>query len=103
MNVPDFCECLEPKTLKKTYILLKPRRQFFFFGKLIQSLVLVGISETYFNDFYSCALQPEELCIQTYAVGERLNKIKFFILLVDKICIIWNCLDQVVRKFNVLF
>lgn len=75
----------------------------FFFGKLIQSLVLVGISETYFNDFYSCALQPEELCIQTYAVGERLNKIKFVILLVDKICIIWNCLDQVVRKFNVLF
>lgn len=75
----------------------------FFFGKLIQSLVLVGISETYFNDFYSSALQPEELCIQTYAVGERLNKIKFVILLVDKICIIWNCLDQVVRKFNVLF
>ena len=63
----------------------------------------MGISETYFNDFYCSALQPEELCIQTYAVGERLNKIKFVILLVDKICIIWNCLDQVVRKFKVLF
>ena len=74
----------------------------FFFGKLFQSLVLVGISETFFNDFYSCALQPEELGIQTYAAGERLNKIKFVILLVDKICVIWNCLDQVVRKFNVL-
>ena len=102
MNVPDFCECLEPKTLKKTYI-TQTKATVFFFGKLIQSLVLVGISETYFNDFYSSALQPEELCIQTYAVGERLNKIKFVILLVDKICIIWNCLDQVVRKFNVLF
>ena len=75
----------------------------FFFRKLFQSLVLVGISETFFNDFYSCALQPEELCIQTYAAGERLNKIKFVILLVDRICIIWNCLDQVVRKLNVLF
>ena len=75
----------------------------FFFGKLFQSLVLVGISETFFNDFYSCALQPEELCIQTYAAGERLNKIKFVILLLDRICIIWNCLDQVVGKLNVLF
>ena len=89
------------KLLRK--LLYYPNQGDSFFGKLIQSLVLVGISETFFNDFYSCALQPEELCIQTYAAGERLNKIKFVILLVVKICKIWNCLDQIVRKFNVLF
>lgn len=65
--------------------------------------LLFWLSETFFTDFYSCALQPEELCIQTYTAGERLNKIKFVILLLDRICIIWNCLDQVVRKLNVLF
>ena len=62
----------------------------------------MGISQTFFNDFYGCALQPEELCIQTCAAGERLNKIKFVILLVYKICIIWNYLDQVVRRLTEL-